>query len=139
MGSKMSSKIALRLAALAVGAAFATAPALAQQQPSPNQGAQYLRSDSPPAAENGPASQPGFINVWNNRRTYNYAPGPTGYSSESTTGPTDYYNYEPGYEAGPAAEGPSSESIAECEARFRSYDPATGMYRGFDGVMHPCP
>jgi hypothetical protein len=26
-----------------------------------------------------------------------------------------------------------------CEQRFRSYDPASGTYLGFDGLRHPCP
>jgi hypothetical protein len=47
------------------------------------------------------------------------------------------YNYAPqaighGIEA-------ASQEIAACEARFRSYNPATGTYLGFDGQQHPCP
>jgi hypothetical protein len=26
-----------------------------------------------------------------------------------------------------------------CAQRYRSYDPATGTYLGFDGQRHPCP
>jgi hypothetical protein len=26
-----------------------------------------------------------------------------------------------------------------CEQRFRSYNPATGTYTGYDGLQHPCP
>ncbi|CAM5764019.1 hypothetical protein LMIY3S_01006 [Labrys miyagiensis] len=26
-----------------------------------------------------------------------------------------------------------------CAARFRSYNPATGTYLGYDGLRHPCP
>jgi hypothetical protein len=26
-----------------------------------------------------------------------------------------------------------------CQQRFRSYDPASGTYLGFDGLRHPCP
>jgi len=29
--------------------------------------------------------------------------------------------------------------VAYCEQRFRSYDPSTGTYLGFDGQRHPCP
>ena len=29
--------------------------------------------------------------------------------------------------------------MTDCEARFRSYDPATAMYLGYDGLHHPCP
>ena len=29
--------------------------------------------------------------------------------------------------------------VEYCMRRFRSYNPRTGLYRGFDGLMHPCP
>jgi hypothetical protein len=50
----------------------------------------------------------------------------------------DYY-YEPGaYAAAPVA--PSDDdAVAYCEQRFRSYDPASGTYLGYDGIRHPCP
>ncbi len=59
-----------------------------------------------------------------------------------------YYDYYPGYAYGPAygyaaPPGPviaqGSGDIAYCEARFRSYDPTSGTYLGFDGLRHPCP
>jgi hypothetical protein len=28
---------------------------------------------------------------------------------------------------------------AYCAQRFKSYNPATGTYRGRDGKLHPCP
>jgi hypothetical protein len=31
------------------------------------------------------------------------------------------------------------EAIAYCMQRFRSYDPASGTYLGYDGLRHPCP
>ena len=43
-----------------------------------------------------------------------------------------YYAYEPGYVVGDDAE-------AYCMSRFRTYNPATGTYTGFDGLQHPCP
>ena len=42
-----------------------------------------------------------------------------------------YYAYSGGYYDG--------DSVAYCMSRFRSYDPATGTYLGFDGLRHPCP
>jgi BA14K-like protein len=117
MGSELRCKIVPRivprLAMLAIGAAFIATPALAQQpwQSSPDD--QYMRSDSgPPPADNG--------------GTYNEAPGGN-YGG-------NYYDYAQGPDAAPAA-----GSVAYCQARFHSYDPSTGMYRGFDGAMHPCP
>lgn len=43
----------------------------------------------------------------------------------------DYYGYDNGYVVG--------DSVAWCMARFRSYDPASGTYLGYDGFRHPCP
>jgi hypothetical protein len=42
-----------------------------------------------------------------------------------------------GYEGGYAAYGGGGE--ARCEATFRSYDPASGTYMGYDGVRRACP
>ena len=30
-------------------------------------------------------------------------------------------------------------AVAYCEQRFKSYDPASGTYLGYDGERHPCP
>ena len=39
------------------------------------------------------------------------------------------------------ARGPvvSDDAVEYCMRRFRSYNPNTGLYRGFDGYMHRCP
>ena len=57
--------------------------------------------------------------------------------------------YAPGYYPGPAygvpaygapAYGPPPEdAIGYCMQRFKSYDPASGTYLGYDGYRHPCP
>jgi hypothetical protein len=31
------------------------------------------------------------------------------------------------------------DAVAYCESRFRSYNPATGTYLGYDGLRHRCP
>lgn len=31
------------------------------------------------------------------------------------------------------------DAVAYCESRFRSYDPASGTYLGYDGLRHACP
>jgi hypothetical protein len=57
---------------------------------------------------------------------YNYGPayyGPGYYGS---------YAYEPPVYAG-------GNAIAYCEAHFKSYDPASGTYLGYDGIRHGCP
>lgn len=33
----------------------------------------------------------------------------------------------------------AANSDAYCSRRFRSYDPASGTYLGYDGNRHPCP
>jgi hypothetical protein len=91
---------------------------------------------------------------------YAYAPG-YGY------GYSGYYDYDPGYAFGPGydtgygygpdygyagysyapapavAAGPmvaqNGGDATYCQQRFRSYDPSTGTYLGFDGKRHPCP
>lgn len=56
-----------------------------------------------------------------------------------------YYDYYPGYAYGSVYAAPAppiamqGSDVAYCEAHFRSYNPATGMYLGYDGLHHPCP
>jgi hypothetical protein len=42
-----------------------------------------------------------------------------------------YYAPRPVYGAG--------DADAYCFSRFKSYDPASGTYLGYDGLRHPCP
>jgi hypothetical protein len=54
-----------------------------------------------------------------------------------------YYYGEPYYYP-PAAYGPGyypapGSDPSYCASRYRSYDPATGTYLGYDGLRHPCP
>jgi hypothetical protein len=57
-----------------------------------------------------------------------------------------YYGYGPyygpgpyAYEPGPYVYGPGygGNAVAYCMQRFRSYDPGSGTYLGFDGFRHP--
>jgi hypothetical protein len=32
-----------------------------------------------------------------------------------------------------------NDAVAYCMRKFRSYDPASGTYLGYDGYRHPCP
>jgi len=43
----------------------------------------------------------------------------------------DYVAVSPGVADG--------DAVAYCQQRFRSYDPSTGTYLGYDGLPHPCP
>ncbi len=65
-------------------------------------------------------------------RYYGYAPGyyDDGYAP-------GYYDdgYAPGVVVGP----PAGDAEGYCVQRFRSYNPNTGMYLGYDGRYHPCP
>jgi hypothetical protein len=63
---------------------------------------------------------------------YGYGPG-YGYAPGYAYGP----GYRPGYVAGPAYG--AGDEIAYCQQRFRSYDPRSGTYLGYDGLRHPCP
>jgi hypothetical protein len=60
------------------------------------------------------------------------------------------YAYGPGYyddqsydDGGAVAVVPApvggDDSVAYCMQTYRSYDPASGTYLGFDGLRHPCP
>ncbi|MDQ2078614.1 BA14K family protein [Xanthobacteraceae bacterium Astr-EGSB] len=51
-------------------------------------------------------------------------------------GATQPYGYggRPGYVVAPGG-----DAVAYCAQRFRSYDPGSGTYLGYDGLRHPCP
>lgn len=59
-----------------------------------------------------------------------YYPGPVYYRYRTYSAPT-YYR-EPAYEG-------YDDDVAYCMRRFRSYDPRSGTYLGYDGYRHPCP
>jgi hypothetical protein len=44
--------------------------------------------------------------------------------------------YGPGYYPAPVYGG---DGVAYCARRYRSYDPASGTFLGYDGVRHSCP
>lgn len=56
-----------------------------------------------------------------------------------------YYDYYPGYAYGPAYAAPpvvapgGGGSVAWCQERYRSYNPSTGTFLGYDELQHPCP
>jgi hypothetical protein len=56
-----------------------------------------------------------------NADTYFYNSSPSYYA---------YDDYDVGYDA---------EAYARCSARFRSFDPDSGTYMGYDGDRHRCP
>ncbi|WP_213774496.1 BA14K family protein [Bradyrhizobium sp. dw_78] len=58
-----------------------------------------------------------------------------------------YYGYGPGYDDSYVDDSddsvvpivPGGDASAYCAQRYRSYDPASGTYLGYDGARHPCP
>ena len=62
---------------------------------------------------------------------YAYGPAPY-YGPPAHYGPSAYY--APGY----AASSPAN-AMAYCTQRYRSYDPGSGTFVGYDGMRHPCP
>jgi hypothetical protein len=54
--------------------------------------------------------------------------------------PPDAYAPPPGAGAyGPPPGGGGGDPSAYCAQRYRSYDPQSGTYIGYDGLRHPCP
>jgi hypothetical protein len=64
---------------------------------------------------------------------YGYGPGPYGYSGYGP-GYVDDGDVDEGYVAVAPGGGGGS-----CAQRYRSYDPRSGTFLGFDGLRHPCP
>jgi hypothetical protein len=75
-----------------------------------------------------------------NSYNYNYVPA---YTYSYNYGPSAYdsYAYSPGtsYAASPGTSYAAGDAVAYCKQRFRSYNPSTGTYLGYDGQRHPCP
>lgn len=159
----MKSRIAIAVSALTLGTALAVVPSLAQTNTEPagttaQQGSNSCIhfgtacSNKPYAMAN--SEQGGTANTAQSgtrqSRTMRSAAGSETLSGdrerlaqdrERATGdtyrlaPNRYNDYAPGMEVGAAARGDTEW----CAMRFRSYDPATGTYMGFDGVPHACP
>ena len=59
----------------------------------------------------------------------------------AATQPYGYYGYPgyygPAYVVSPPYVG--DDAVGYCAQRFRSYDPYSGTYLGYDGLRHPCP
>jgi hypothetical protein len=66
-----------------------------------------------------------------------YGPRPYYYGSGPYYAPGPYY-----VDPGPVYADPGpigGDPVAYCMQRFRSYDPRSGTYLGYDGLRHPCP
>jgi hypothetical protein len=51
---------------------------------------------------------------------------------------SDYALADPGYTTVEPVN-PAGDGVAYCAQLYRSYDPASGTYIGYDGLRHPCP
>lgn len=67
--------------------------------------------------------------------SYGYYDGGPGYYSQ---GYDDQY-YDDGGGTFAVAPDQGGDSVGYCSQTYRSYDPASGTYLGYDGLRHPCP
>jgi hypothetical protein len=61
-----------------------------------------------------------------------------GYGGGYGYGYSDPYYYDDGYYGSTVAVAPGGDDTY-CRQRYKSYDPASGTYLGYDGQRHPCP
>jgi BA14K-like protein len=78
----------------------------------------------------GYSYSPGYTYSGSSGYVYSNAPEYS-YSSPGYRSAYNAYAYSPGSSSG-------GNSAAYCQQRFRSYDPASGTYMGYDGQRHPC-
>jgi hypothetical protein len=84
----------------------------------------------------GMSSEPSRTAQFNGEREQMTQDRERGIGGTYRLGERDRYNdYAPSVQVGAAGRG----ATEWCAMRFRSYDPATGTYMGFDGVSHACP
>lgn len=148
LGFRTMSKLSHNLLAAAVGAALlAQTATLAAAAPLPRATAitpvadtgveqiQYRRGWRGPGVGAGVAA--GIIGgaIIGGAIARSYEPRPYYYYPRAYYAPPPpvYYAPAPSYAA------PYDDEVAYCMRRFRSYDPRTGTYLGFDGYRHPCP
>jgi len=81
---------------------------------------------------------PGYTNY--GYSDYYGTPGYTNYGYSGYYGTPGYTNsgYSDYYGA-PDYASSGGRDDAYCASRYRSYDPASGTYLGYDGARHPCP
>ena len=82
----------------------------------------------------------GYRNHGLHRRAHRFGSGfvigsGIGYYGYSSYYADDYYDDDYAY----VADYESADASAYCKQSFRSYDPASGTYLGYDGQRHPCP
>jgi hypothetical protein len=90
-------------------------------------------------------------NNWRGRHHRGYGGFGAGFAAGALIGSAPYYYGDYGYDDYAYADGYDDDSYvaapvyagdddaASCAQRFRSYDPRSGTYLGYDGLRHPCP
>jgi hypothetical protein len=134
-------------------AAPITAPAGLQNTPPAIQTVQW-RDWNSGATQYGPGgTQLGSDYQYYGPRSGNYRSSPGYYEGESGPASGTQYGPDYGYYGPRSGSGSAYDSYAYsgsggmstgrdpayCQQRFRSFDPASGTYVGFDGRRHPCP
>ncbi len=84
---------------------------------------------------------------WRGHRHYGGGGAIAGFAAGAILGgvlASQPYGYGPGYAYGPGyGPGPGyvegGDAVGYCMSRFKSYDPGSGTYLGYDGMRHPCP
>jgi hypothetical protein len=145
----MAFRIALAASTFALGTALTAVPALAQnaaQQPkscvhfglSCSDNAYPMAQPAEQSQYNGGerAQRTGSAETTEHAQARSEALGSAAPNYANGPGPyVDYSGRGPSFAGGPMDQG----AIGWCEAHFRSFDPATGTYLGFDGARHACP
>jgi hypothetical protein len=150
-GTSMKSRIAIAVSALTLGTALAVVPSFAQTNNQPGGTSAQQGSTGCIVFQQGCSDKPYPMNNSGQTGTSQSATARSASSGQNPSGegqraaqdrgayrlgePNRYYGYAPRAELGPAA----SADTQWCETRFRSFDPATGTYMGFDGIRHACP
>jgi hypothetical protein len=124
-----------RLKILAAAAALLVAtPVVAQEMeggtlgPGPHNGYGYGYDDG--YYDNGYYDHYRRNDFWPGRVAGDVVGGAIGTADAIATAPFRALNGNPSYAMGPDA--------SYCAQRYRSYDPASGTFMGYDGRRHPC-
>jgi BA14K-like protein len=82
----------------------------------------------------------GYNNTWFDGRTYRSDPRPRGQAIAADRAPLGAYEdaYGGSYARMNGDETMRVSDNSSCEQRFKTFDPATGTYRGRDGKRHAC-
>jgi hypothetical protein len=82
----------------------------------------------------GFGGSPGYYDDY----AYNSYPYDDTYAYYNDPNYSDRFAYDTGPSVGVSVTS-GVDDLAYCAQRFRSYDPASGTFLGYDGMRHPCP